>query len=222
MTRILVAEDSEALARQLRAELATDGFAVEVAGDGERAFRRGRDEDFAAVVLDLGLPNRDGFSVLRGWREAGRTMPVLILTARDGWTDKVEGLDAGADDYLAKPFAMGELAARLRALIRRSQTTSAPVIERGALRIDTGRHQVTLDGQPVNLTRLEYDLLATLARNAERPLDLAELKRLIYPDGGGGDWNTLAVVASRLRQKLGAGVIETVRGFGYRFGTPGP
>jgi two-component system, OmpR family, response regulator len=221
MTRILVAEDSETLARQLRAELATDGFAVEVAGDGELAFRRGRDEDFAAAVLDLGLPSRDGISVLRAWREAGRTMPVLILTARDGWTDKVEGLDAGADDYLAKPFAMGELAARLRALIRRSQATSAPVVERGTLCIDTGRRQVTLDGRAVNLTRLEYDLLATLARNAERPLDLAELKRQIYPDGGGGDWNTLAVVASRLRQKLGAGVIETVRGFGYRLGTPG-
>lgn len=219
--RILVAEDSEPLARQLRAELTTAGFTVDLAADGDQALERGATQEYAAVVLDLGLPRRDGISVLRAWREGGRTMPVLILTARDAWTDKVEGLDAGADDYLAKPFAMGELAARLRALIRRAQGPSVPVIERGGLRIDTARRRVTLDGEVVTLTRLEYDLLVTLARNAERPLDLAELKRLIYPDGGGGDWNTLAVVASRLRQKLGTGVIETIRGFGYRFGTPG-
>ena len=219
--RILVAEDSETLARQLRTELGAAGFSVELASDGEQALALGAAEEFAAVVLDVGLPSRDGISVLRAWRAAGRAMPVLILTARDGWSDKVEGLDAGADDYLAKPFAMAELAARLRALIRRAQGTAAAVIERGGLRIDIGRRTVTLAGDVVSLTRLEYDLLATLARNAERPLDLPELKRLIYPDGGGGDWNTLAVVASRLRQKLGAGVIETVRGFGYRFGTPG-
>jgi two-component system OmpR family response regulator len=219
---ILVCEDSPELAGQIEATLRRDGFGVAVATDGMQALRHGAAGDYAAIVIEKQLPGRDGLSVLRAWRADGRTTPVIMLAARLRRIETVAVLDAGADDCVAKPVDLAELAARVRALVRRSGGMLAPVIIRGPLRIDTGRRLVSLDGAPVVLTRLEYGLLAVLAQNAERTLDLAELKRLLYPQGGGGDWNALAVIASRIRQKLGPGMILTVRGFGYRLGTPGP
>ena len=214
--RVLVVEDSAALAEQLRAALAQAGFAVDQAPDGEEALFLGETEPYDAVVLDLGLPRLDGLSVLRRWRAAGRRMPVLVLTARDAWTEKVEGLNAGADDYLAKPFVMAELIARLQALIRRAHGLARPEIVLGRLRIDTAARGVTLEGLPVRLTALEYGLLAYLAHHAGRPVSKTELTEHLYAQDFDRDSNTLEVIVARLRRKLGEGLIETVRGQGYR------
>ncbi|MCR0982344.1 response regulator transcription factor [Roseomonas populi] len=214
--RVLVVEDSEALAGQLRAALAEAGFAVDHAPDGEEALFLGGSEPYDAVVLDLGLPRLDGLTVLRRWRAAGRTMPVLVLTARDAWTEKVEGLNAGADDYLAKPFIMAELVARLGALIRRAHGLARPEIRLGDLRIDTTARTVTWKGAPVRLTALEYGLLAYLAHHPGRPVSKTELTEHLYAQDFDRDSNTLEVMVGRLRRKLAEGVIETVRGQGYR------
>jgi two-component system OmpR family response regulator len=214
--RVLVVEDSAALADQLRAALAEAGFAVDAAADGEEALFLGETEPYDAVVLDLGLPKLDGLSVLKRWRTAGRRMPVLILTARDAWTEKVEGLNAGADDYLAKPFIMAELIARLQALIRRTHGLASAEILSGELRIDTAARSVTLAGAPVRLTALEYGVLAYLAHHAGRPVSKTELTEHLYAQDFDRDSNTLEVVVARLRKKLGGTVIETLRGQGYR------
>jgi two-component system, OmpR family, response regulator len=218
--RVLVVEDSAALADQLRGAMVEAGFAVDHAADGEEALFLGETEPYDAVVLDLGLPRLDGLTVLRRWRGAGRTMPVLILTARDAWTEKVEGLNAGADDYLAKPFAMAELIARLRALVRRAHGLARPEIALGALLVDTAARAVTWRGAPVRLTALEYGLLAYLAHHPGRPVSKTELIEHLYAQDFDRDSNTLEVVVGRLRRKLDPRLIETVRGQGYRLATP--
>jgi two-component system OmpR family response regulator len=210
--RILVVEDSAALAGQLRTALAAAGHAADVAPDGVQALHLGENEHYDAVILDLGLPLLDGLSVLRRWRAAGRTMPVLILTARGAWTEKVDGLNSGADDYLAKPFAIAELLARINALIRRAHGLAQPVIDYGTLRIDTISKDVTVAGEPVKLTALEYELLAVLAHHAGQPVSKTHLTEHLYDH----DSNTLEVIVSRLRRKLGESAIETQRGKGYQ------
>jgi two-component system OmpR family response regulator len=219
--RILVVEDSAALAAQLRDALVAAHFVVDHAPDGEEALFLGETEPYDAVVLDLGLPRLDGLTVLRRWRAAGRAMPVLILTARDSWTEKVAGLDAGADDYLAKPFAMGELLARLRALVRRAQGRAQATIELGGLRIDAAAGSVTLAGAPVRLTGLEFRLLAYLASRAGQVVSKTELTEHLYAQDFDRDSNTLEVVVGRLRRKLDPAFIETLRGQGYRLAAPG-
>ncbi len=214
--RILVVEDNEALAAQLSAALAEAHFAVDRAADGEEALYLGETEPYDAAVLDLGLPVLDGLAVLRRWRERGRAMPVLVLTARDGWTEKVEGLNAGADDYLAKPFAMGELVARLHALIRRAHGHARAEIAAGPLRIDPATGRVLLDGAAVRLTALEFRLLSYLAHRAGAIVSKTELTEHLYAQDFDRDSNTLEVIVGRLRRKLGEGLIETVRGQGYR------
>ncbi|MBN8872695.1 MAG: response regulator transcription factor [Rhodospirillales bacterium] len=214
--RVLVVEDTTALAAQLRAALEQADFAVDLAPDGEEASFLGETEPYDAVVLDLGLPKLDGLSVLRRWRSAGRTMPVLVLTARGGWAEKVEGLNAGADDYLAKPFAMAELIARVKALIRRAHGHARPEIACGPLSIDTVLKQVTLNGAPVRLTTLEFNLLAYLAHRIGQPVSKTELTEHLYAQDFDRDSNTLEVIVGRLRRKLGDGLIETIRGQGYR------
>lgn len=218
--RLLVVEDDPDLSEQLVEALREAGYAVDLTGDGEEAQFLGDTEPYDAVVLDLGLPNVDGMTVLERWREGGRAMPVLILTARDRWSDKVAGFDAGADDYLAKPFRTEELLARLRALIRRSGGHASPVIECGRLRIDTRSSRVTLDGAPVKLTGQEYRLLAYMAHNLGKVLSRTELTEHLYDQDFDLDSNTIEVFIGRLRRKLGADVIETVRGLGYRMAGP--
>jgi two-component system OmpR family response regulator len=214
--RLLVVEDNAALAAQLRVALVDSGFAVDSAFDGEEGLFLGESEPYDAVVLDLGLPKLDGLSVLRSWRAAQHAMPVLILTARGSWTDKVEGLNAGADDYLAKPFAMAELVARLHALIRRAHGHAQPEIACGPLRIDTAAQTVTLEGVPVRLTAMEFRLLECLAHHLGQPVSKTQLTEHLYNQDFDRDSNTLEVIVGRLRRKLGDAVIETVRGVGYR------
>jgi len=214
--RLLIVEDSPELHQQLRTGLTEAGFAVDGAMDGEEAFYLGETEPYDAVVLDLGLPRLDGLTVLRRWRAAERAMPVLILTARDSWTEKVEGLNAGADDYLAKPFAMAELVARLNALIRRSNGVAKTELVFGEVRLDTAARAVSRAGQAVRLTALEYGMLAYLALHAGRPISKTELTEHLYAQDFDRDSNTLEVIVARLRRKLGDSLIETVRGQGYR------
>jgi len=218
--RVLVVEDNAALAAQLCAALGGSGFAVDSAADGEEGLFLGETESYDAVVLDLGLPRLDGLSVLRRWRAAERAMPVLILTARGSWTEKVEGLNAGADDYLGKPFAMAELVARLNALIRRAHGHAQPEIACGPLRIDTAAQTVTLEGAPVRLTALEFRLLECLAHYLGQPVSKTRLTEHLYSQDFDRDSNTLEVIVARLRRKLGEPLIETVRGLGYRLSPP--
>ena len=214
--RLLIVEDSPELLQQLRAGLTEGGFAVDSAMDGEEALHLGETEPYDAVVLDLGLPRVDGLTVLRRWRAAERAMPVLILTARDSWSEKVEGLNAGADDYLAKPFAMAELVARLNALIRRSNGVAKTELVFGEIRLDTAARAVSRAGQAVRLTALEYGMLAYLALHAGRPISKTELTEHLYAQDFDRDSNTLEVIVARLHRKLGDSLIETVRGQGYR------
>jgi two-component system OmpR family response regulator len=220
--RILIVEDHAPLARQVREALEAAHFAVDVASDGEEGLFLGETEPYDAVVLDLGLPRIDGMSVLRRWREAGRAMPVLILTARDTWSEKVAGLNAGADDYLAKPFAMAELVARVQALVRRAHGRSRPEIALGRLVVDTATGRALLDGTAVRLTGLEYKLLAYLAHRAGQVVSKTELTEHLYAQDFDRDSNTLEVVIGRLRRKLGERLIETLRGQGYRLSPTGP
>lgn len=213
--RILVAEDEGLLAQQIQAALSAEGHAVDIAPDGEEAHFLGETEPYDLVLLDLGLPQRDGISVLKSWRENGINVPVLILTARDGWTDRVDGLDAGADDYLTKPFHMPELAARARALMRRNAPTKNPVFERDAVAYDTRSGRVTLNHVPVSLTAQEVAVLSYLFHNANRHVTQTELSEHIYEYDDDRDSNTIAVFITRLRKKLGADLIQTERGRGY-------
>ncbi|MCW2246196.1 two-component system OmpR family response regulator [Azospirillum fermentarium] len=218
--RLLVIEDDADLCRQLRTTLEHQGYAVDTAGDGEEGHFLGDTEPYDAVVLDLGLPVLDGLSVLRRWRADGRTMPVLILTARDRWTEKVEGIDAGADDYLTKPFQMEELAARLRALIRRVHGHASPELTCGPVRLDTRAGTVTLDGALVPLTGHEFRVLSYLMHHKGQVVSRGELTEHIYAQDFDRDSNTIEVFVGRLRRKLGAGLIETLRGQGYRLADP--
>ncbi|MCA3367233.1 MAG: response regulator transcription factor [Roseomonas sp.] len=217
--RILLVEDHVALARQVMEALTEAGFVVDHAGDGEEGHFLGDTEPYDAVVLDLGLPVLDGLTVLKRWRAAGRNMPVLILTARDGWNEKVAGLNAGGDDYLTKPFIMAELVARVQALVRRAHGHSRPEIILGDLVVDTAAQRATLGGAVVRLTGLEYRLLTYLALHAGQVVSKTELTEHLYAQDFDRDSNTLEVVIGRLRKKLGDGRIETMRGQGYRLAT---
>ena len=214
--KLLVVEDEPTLRAQLGAALREAGYAVDEAADGRDAWHLGSTEAYDAVVLDLGLPLLDGLSVLQRWRAAGRAMPVLILTARDGWHEKVAGIDAGADDYLSKPFHTPELLARLRALIRRAQGLASPRLRCGPLELDTRSGEVTVAGRPVSLTAHEYRLLAYLMHRPGQLVSRGELTEHLYAQDFDRDSNTIEVFVARLRRKLPAELIETVRGRGYR------
>lgn len=219
--RVLVVEDDPDLRRQLCAAMEEAGYAVDSAGDGEEGHFLGDTEPYDVIVLDLGLPVMDGISVLEKWRRDGRAMPVLILTARDQWREKVAGFDAGADDYVAKPFQMEEVLARIRALIRRSAGLASPVIECGPVTVDTASARVTVDGAPIKLTSHEFKLLSYLMHHMGKVVSRTELIEHIYDQDFDRDSNTIEVFVGRLRRKLGADVIETVRGMGYRAAVPG-
>jgi len=214
--RILLVEDDPTLSSQLAATLEQDDYVVEAATNGVDALHLGQEYDFDAVVLDLGLPGMDGLTVLGKWRAGGRTMPVLILTARDNWHEKVAGIDAGADDYLTKPFHMEELQARLRALIRRAHGHASAEIVCGPLRLDTRAGQVRLEDQSLTLTSHEYRLLAYLMHRPGQVVSRAELTEQLYAQDFERDSNTLEVFVARLRKKLPPELIQTVRGQGYR------
>jgi two-component system OmpR family response regulator len=214
--KVLVVEDEARLARQIAAALRDAGYAVDAAADGVRADYLGRTEHYDAVVLDLGLPQIDGLTLLRRWRESGIAVPVLVLTARGSWHEKVQGIDGGADDYVAKPFRMEEVLARLRALIRRASGQVAPELRCGSVALDPRGARVTLDGVPVKLTSHEFRVLSYLMHHRGRVVSQAELTEHIYAQGFDRDSNTVEVFVARLRRKLGAGFIETVRGLGYR------
>lgn len=218
--RILIVEDEPTLGRQLSESLREAGYAVDLAVNGEDGLHLGQEESFDAVVLDLGLPLIDGLSVLKRWRSAGRKMPVIILTARDSWSDKVEGIDAGADDYLAKPFHMEELLARIRGLIRRSVGEPSPSLAWGGVSLDTVAGRVSLDGIAVSLTAQEFKILSWLMHHPHEVVSRTVLSEHIYAYNDDPDSNTIEVFIARLRKKMPSGMIETVRGLGYRLGPP--
>jgi two-component system OmpR family response regulator len=212
----MVVEDDAALREQLRAALTEAGYVVDAVADGGEAAHRGATEPLDAVVLDLGLPVRDGLSVLREWRAADITLPVVVLTARGNWQERVQGIDAGADDYLAKPFEMEELIARLRAVLRRTAGHASTRLTLGALQLDTRRCKVSVDGRDVPLTAHEYRLLAYLVHHQDRVVSRTELTEHIYAQDFDRDSNTIDVFIARLRRKLGADLIRTVRGIGFQ------
>jgi two-component system OmpR family response regulator len=214
--RVLIVEDEPRLARQLAVALAGAGYAVDCASDGERADFLGQTEPYDAVVLDLGLPAVDGLTVLRRWRDHGLTMPVLVLTARGSWHEKVQGIDGGADDYMSKPFQMEEVLARLRALIRRSHRRPAPLLRCGDIALDARSAEVTVKGAPVKLTGHEFRVLSYLMHHAGRVVPQGELAEHIYAQDAERGSNTVEVFVARLRRKLGASAITTLRGLGYR------
>lgn len=218
--RILVAEDDHNLARQLQRTLEQSGYAVDLAPDGEEAKFLGETEPYDAIVLDLGLPVIDGVRVLESWRAGGIRTPVLILTARDAWSDKVEGLDAGADDYLTKPFEMAELLARLRALIRRASGHAEPLLSCGSVTLDPRCAEVRVGDEPVHLTAQEFKLLSYLMHHPGKVVSRTELTEHIYDQDFDRDSNTIEVFVNRIRKKIGVPVIRTVRGLGYRLEDP--
>jgi two-component system OmpR family response regulator len=214
--RVLLVEDDPDLSRQLKSSLADAGYAVDYAPDGEEAQFLGETEPYDAVVLDLGLPKTDGVTVLERWRKAGMASPVLILTARAAWSEKVAGFDAGADDYLTKPFHTEELLARLRALVRRAAGHAQAALSCGALRLDPKAARASVDGEPLRLTSLEYRLLHYLMLHQGRVISRTELVEHLYDQDFDRDSNTIEVFVGRLRKKIGPDRIETVRGLGYR------
>lgn len=216
--RILIVEDETKIAADLMKALSDAGYLCEIAADGEDAWFKGDTEDYDAVILDLGLPRIDGMTVLRRWREGGRTMPVLALTARDSWRDKVDGIDAGADDYLTKPFRMEELLARLRSILRRTAGSADATIKVGSVSLDTRQRDVAVEGRRVALTQLEFRCVSYLMHNRGRVVSQGELTEHIYAQDFQHDSNTVEVLIARLRKKLGADFIQTRRGHGYLVG----
>ncbi len=214
--RVLVVEDDPDLARQIADALIEADYVVDVAHDGEEGHFLGDTEPYDAVVLDLGLPKIDGITVLERWRRAGRDMPVLILTVRDQWREKVAGFDAGADDYVTKPFQLEEVLARIRALIRRASGNASPIMTFGSLSIDTSSARVTVDGSAVKLTGHEYKLISYMAHHAGKVISRTELTEHVYDQDFDLDSNTIEVFVGRIRRKLSIDAIETVRGLGYR------
>jgi two-component system OmpR family response regulator len=218
--RVLVVEDDPDLGRQLSEALAHAGYAVDLAQDGEEGHFLGETEPYDAVVLDLGLPKMDGVRVLEKWRTAGKDMPVLILTARDRWSEKVAGFDAGADDYVTKPFVTEELLARLRALLRRAAGHASAALECGDLRVDTRAARASVNGEPIKLTSHEYRVLSYLMHHQGRVVPRTELVEHIYDQDFDRDSNTIEVFVGRLRRKIGSNRILTERGLGYRLIDP--
>lgn len=213
--RILLAEDEPVLCDQIKRLLVAEGRVVDVARDGQEACFLGATEPYDMIILDIGLPLRDGTSVLKEWRTKGISTPVLILTARDGWSDRVDGLDAGADDYMTKPFHLPELAARVRATLRRSSGRTNPLVEKNGVVFDTRTGRATVQGVPVDLTAQEVAVLSYLMHNTGRLISRTELSEHIYEYDGDRDSNTIAVFINRLRKKLGPDLIQTMRGRGY-------
>jgi two-component system OmpR family response regulator len=213
--RILLAEDEPVLCDQIKKLLSAEGRIVDLAHDGEEACFLGATEPYDMIILDIGLPIRDGISILKEWRGSGISTPVLILTARDGWSDRVDGLDAGADDYMTKPFHLPELAARVRATLRRSSGRTNPLFEKDGMVFDTRSGRATLGGVPVDLTAQEVAVLSYLIQNSGRLISRTELSEHIYNYDGDRDSNTIAVFVNRLRKKLGPDLIQTTRGRGY-------
>jgi len=218
--RILIVEDDADLSRQLKSAFKDAGYAVDVAMDGEEGHFLGDTEPYDAVILDLGLPLIDGVSVLQKWRSDGKKFPVLILTARDQWSEKVAGFDAGADDYLTKPFHVEELMARLRALLRRAAGHTTDTIELGDLMVDNRAARAFVDGMAIKLTSHEFRLLSYMAAHKGRVISRTELVEHIYDQDFDRDSNTIEVFVGRLRKKIGTQRIETVRGLGYRLLDP--
>ncbi len=214
--RVLVVEDEPALALRLQRALEAAGFAVDVAYDGEEGWHLGDTEPYDAIVLDLGLPKIDGVTVLRRWRDDGRTMPVLILTARGRWSEKMTAFEAGADDYVIKPFELDEVVYRLRALIRRASGHAQPELACGPVRLDINSGRVTVSGEPVQLTAQEFRILSYLMHHPGRVVSRTELMEHVYDRHFDADSNVLEVLLGRIRRKIGADLIRTVRGQGYR------
>lgn len=217
--RLLVVEDDADLNRQITTALEEAGYVVDVAFDGEEGHFLGETEPYDAIILDIGLPTMDGISVLENWRREEIKIPVLILTARDRWSDKVAGMDAGADDYVSKPFHMEEVLARVRALLRRSAGHASNEIEVGSLRLDTKSARVTVDGTPIKLTSHEYRLLAYLVHHKDKVISRTELVEHLYDQDFDRDSNTIEVFVGRLRKKIPSDLIRTVRGLGYCLST---
>ncbi len=218
--RLLVVEDDPDLNRQLVTALSDAGYAVDTASDGEEGHFLGDTEPYDAVILDIGLPVMDGVSVLENWRRDGRKMPVLILTARDRWSDKVAGFDAGADDYVAKPFHMEEVLARVRALLRRASGNASSEMTCGDLTLDTSSARVAVNGSAVKLTSLEFRLLSYMMHHKGKVISRTELVEHLYDQDFDRDSNTIEVFVGRLRKKLGIDVLKTVRGLGYCLSEP--
>ena len=219
--RLLVVEDDRDLNRQISAALEAAGYAVDRAYDGDEGWFLGDTEPYDAVVLDIGLPKRDGVSVLEAWRKDGRSMPVLILTARDRWSDKVQGFDAGADDYVGKPFHMEEVLARLRALLRRAAGHASSELIAGPVRLDARTGRVSVNGAAIKLTSHEYRLLSYLMHHSGRIVSRSEIVDHLYDQDFDRDSNTIEVFVGRLRKKLGVDIIQTARGLGYVVETEG-
>ena len=213
--RVLLVEDDRRIASDVARALEASGYVVETVSDGEEAWFRGDTEDYGAVILDLGLPGMDGLSVLKRWRANGRRVPVLILTARGSWAERVDGIDAGADDYLPKPFRMEELLSRLRAIVRRSSGQASSVMSVGDVTLDERQMKVSVRGVPVALSPLEYRVVAYLLMRRGRLVSQAELDENVYGHGEDHGSNALEVLIGRVRRKLGVNLIETRRGFGY-------
>jgi DNA-binding response OmpR family regulator len=217
--RVLVSEDDARIAGALAAALAAAGYAVDTESDGEIVWHRGDTEDFDAIILDLGLPSVDGLTILKRWRKAGRLAPVIILTARGGWEERVEGIEAGADDYVIKPFRMEEVVARVRAVIRRSAGLASSRIEIGDLVLDLRSKQVSRDGVPISLAPQEYRLLSYLAHQRGRVVTQLEITEHLYAQDFERASNSVEVLVGRLRRRLGSDIVQTKRGYGYVLGT---
>ncbi len=213
--RLLLLEDDDRIARDVMATLKAAGYSVERETDGEEGWFKGDTEDYDAIILDLGLPSLDGLTILKRWRANGRTMPVLILTARGSWSERVDGIDSGADDYLPKPFHMEELLARLRAILRRAAGQSSPILTHGDISLDTRQMRVSVNGVPIAFTPQEYRLFSYLMHHAGRVVPHSELIEHLYSHDSDKDANAIEVLIGRIRRKLAVDVIETRRGFGY-------
>lgn len=213
--RVLLVEDDRKIRELVKSALEATGYIVDTESDGEEAWFRGDTEDYGAVVLDLGLPSMDGLSILKKWRANKRTFPILVLTARGSWTERVEGIDAGADDYLPKPFEVEELLARLRAILRRSNGHAAPAITLGSLVLDPKQMRVTKGGVPVNLSPQEFRLVSYMMHNSDRIVTQQELSEHLQAEHFERESNAVEVLVGRVRRKLGSDTIETRRGFGY-------